>query len=137
MVDVVADMGYSATPQARKLGLRTGQRFALDHPPVGWVLDDPPSGMVLVADDELADLIVAFFTAAADLPERLPALGRRIFPAGMLWVAWPRRAGGHTSDITDNTVREHALPLGLVDTKIAAIDADWSGQRLVWRLSNR
>jgi hypothetical protein len=93
--------------------------------------------MVSVADDEAADLIVAFFTAASELPDRLPDLSRRIFPAGMLWVAWPRRAGGHTSDITDNTVREHALPLGLVDTKIAAIDADWSGQRLVWRLSNR
>jgi hypothetical protein len=52
-------------------------------------------------------------------------------------VAWPRRAGGHHSDITDNTIREQALPLGVVDVKVAAIDDDWSGIRLVWRLANR
>ena len=51
-------------------------------------------------------------------------------PIGAVWVAWPRRAGGHTSDITDNVVREYALPLGLVDVKVAAIDDDWSGLRL-------
>jgi hypothetical protein len=61
----------------------------------------------------------------------------RIYPAGALWVAWPRRAAGHRSDITDNVVREHALPLGVVDVKVAAIDDDWSGLRLVWRTENR
>jgi hypothetical protein len=54
-----------------------------------------------------------------------------------LWVAWPRRAGGHRSDITDTVIREHALPMGLVDVKVAAIDEDWSGLRLVWRVENR
>ena len=54
-----------------------------------------------------------------------------------MWAAWPRRAGGHTSDITDNVVREHALAIGLVDVKVAAIDDDWSGLRLVWRVANR
>jgi hypothetical protein len=62
---------------------------------------------------------------------------KRIYPGGALWIAWPRRAGGHRSDITDNIVREQALPLGVVDVKIAAIDNDWSGMRLVWRLANR
>jgi hypothetical protein len=52
---------------------------------------------------------------------------------GSLWLAWPRRAGGHESDITDNLVREAALPLGLVDVKVAALDHDWSSLRLVWR----
>ena len=77
--------------------------------------------------DGPADVVLAFFREEAELPERLPALAQRIFPAGSLWVAWPRRAGGHQSDITENALREHALPLGIVDTKVAAIDEDWSG----------
>ncbi len=68
---------------------------------------------------------------------RLPALAGRIFPDGAVWAAWPRRAGGHTSDITENVVREHALAMGLVDVTVAAIDADWSGLRMVWRVVNR
>jgi hypothetical protein len=82
-------------------------------------------------------VIVAFFRAAAEIGPRLPGLARRIFPAGAVWAAWPRRAGGHDSDITDNVMRAYALELGLVDVKIAAIDDDWSGMRLVWRVSNR
>jgi hypothetical protein len=60
-----------------------------------------------------------------------------IFPGGALWVAWPRRAGGHDSDITDREIRALALPLGLVDVKVAALDQDWSGLRLVWRTEHR
>lgn len=129
--------GHSGTPQARKLGLKAGQRVALDEPPAGWTLREPPDGMRAPAADGAADLIIAFFRAEADLLERLPALGQRIFPAGALWAAWPRRAAGHVSDITDNIVRGHALNLGLVDVKVAAIDEDWSGLRLVWRVGNR
>jgi hypothetical protein len=129
--------GYSGTPQARKLGLKPGQRVALDEPPDGWGLREPPDGLLAPGTDGLADVIVAFFRAEADLPGRLPALARRIFPAGALWAAWPRRAAGHDSDITDNIVRRHALDLGLVDVKVAAIDEDWSGMRLVWRTENR
>lgn len=129
--------GNSGTPQARKLGLKSGQRVCLDRPPAGWALTDPPDGLVLVKGGEPADLIVSFFTAALELPLRLPDLTQRIYPDGALWIAWPRRAGGHQSDITDNIARSHALPLGVVDVKIAAIDDDWSGQRVVWRLSNR
>jgi hypothetical protein len=129
--------GYSGTPQARKLGLKAGQRVALDGPPDGWSLREPPDGLHAADADGAADLIVAFFRAEADLADRLPALARRIFPAGALWAAWPRRAAGHVSDITDNVVRGRALELGLVDVKVAAIDDDWSGLRLVWRVTNR
>ena len=129
--------GYSGTPQARKLGLKAGQRVALDEPPADWQLREPPDGLLLPGADGAADLIIAFFRAEIELADRLPALARRIFPAGALWAAWPRRAGGHDSDITDNVVRRHALGLGLVDVKVAAIDEDWSGLRLVWRVSNR
>ena len=82
-------------------------------------------------------MIISFFRAADEIGPRLPALAERIFPAGAVWVAWPRRAGGHTSDITDNVVRGHALPIGLVDVKVAAINDDWSGLRLVWRAALR
>ena len=71
------------------------------------------------------------------LPGPRPACAPRIFPAGSRWVAWPRRAGGHQSDITENLLREHALPLGIVDTKVAAIDTDWSGLKFMWRRENR
>jgi hypothetical protein len=85
------------------------------------------------AGAEPADVVVAFFREAAELPQRLPQLAGRIFPAGSVWVAWPRRAGGHQSDITENGIRDHALPLGIVDTKVAALDEDWSGLKLQWR----
>lgn len=122
--------------QARKLGLKPGLRVSLDEPPPGWRLDGPPPGIEYVADGP-ADLIVAFFTVAAGLPVRLPGLVRRIYPSGALWIAWPRRAAGHHSDITSEIVRDHALALGVVDVKVAAIDEDWSGHRVVWRLANR
>jgi hypothetical protein len=132
----VTDAG-SGRPQAAKLGLKPGQRVGLCDPPPGWALADPPAGLLDAEPAGPADLIIAFFTAAGEMAERLDGLARRIYPAGALWVAWPRRAGGHRSDITDNVVRELALPLGLVDVKVAAIDHDWSGLRLVWRAENR
>ena len=70
-------------------------------------------------------------------PRRQAQVMARWDLAGAVWAAWPRRAGGHRSDITDNVIREYALPIGLVDVKVAAIDDDWSGLRLVWRVENR
>jgi hypothetical protein len=131
-------IGSSGTPQARKLGLKPGLRVALDDPPPGWSLSGPPGGLLPAdAADGTADVVIAFFRAAAEIGPRLPELARRVHPSGAVWAAWPRRAAGHASDITDNIVRSHALELGLVDVKVAAIDDDWSGLRLVWRVSNR
>jgi hypothetical protein len=129
--------GYSGTPLAKKLGIKPGTRLALDGAPPGWSVPELPDGVVAATEAEPADVVVAFFGEAAELPERLPALARRIFPAGALWLAWPRKAGGHVSDITENGLRDHALPLGIVDNKVAAIDEDWSGLRVVWRLERR
>src|SRR5512146_2858428 len=125
----MAQAGYSGRPQAAKLGLKAGQRVVLHGAPPGWTLTDPPDGQ--------AEVIVAFFTESGEIGRQIRDLGRRIHPAGMLWIAWPRRAAGHRSDITDNVIREHGLPLGLVDVKVAAIDEDWSGLRVVWRTENR
>jgi len=129
--------GYSGTPQARKLGIKPGLRVAFDSAPGGWQLQDPPGGLLPAGPGGAADVIIAFFWEAAQIGDRLPGLAERIRPAGAIWAAWPRRAGGHDSDITDNVMRAYALDLGLVDVKVAAIDEDWSGQRLVWRIINR
>ena len=127
----------TGTPQARKLGLKPETRLGFDAPPDGWKLADPPDGLLAPDEDGAADVIIAFFLASAEIAERLPGLARRVFPAGAVWALWPRRAAGHVSDITDNVVRSCALDLGLVDVKVAAVDEDWSGLRLVWRVSNR
>jgi hypothetical protein len=129
--------GYSGTPQAKKLGLKPGYRLSIDNAPAGWALTEAPDELVLVVAPEPADVIVSFCRSTAELAERLPGLAARIHPAGSLWIAWPRRAAGHQSDITDNTIRERALPLGIVDVKIAALDEDWSALKLVWRVENR
>ena len=133
----VTTPAYSGRPQAVKLGLKPGQRVGLHQPPRGWALADPPDGLAGPGPDGQADVIVAFFTEAGDIAAQIGELGRLIYPAGALWVAWPRRAAGHRSDITENFIRDQALPIGLVDVKVAAIDNDWSGLRLVWRVENR
>jgi hypothetical protein len=125
--------GYSATPQARKLGIKPGSRVALVGAE-GWTLTDPPD--IDKAGEGPADVIVAFVRTAAAL-DTIASLGKRIFPDGSLWIAWPRKAAGHVSDMTENAIREAALPLGLVDVKVAAIDDDWSGLKLVWRKERR
>ncbi len=129
--------GYSGRPQAAKLGLKPGQRVQLQNAPGGWALTEPPAGLAGPGADGTADVILAFFTRADEIGGQIGELARRIHPAGALWVAWPRRAAGHRSDITDTVIREHALPIGLVDVKVAAIDDDWSGLRLVWRTEHR
>src|SRR5581483_10798004 len=97
----MTEAGYSGRPQARKLGLKAGQRVVLHEAPAGWALTDPPDGLAGPGPDGQADVIVAFFTEAGDIAAQIGALGRLIYPAGALWVAWPRRAAGHRSDITD------------------------------------
>jgi len=115
----------------------------LDAPP-GWSVPDLPEGVSSLAESgegEPAEtpvaILLAFISALQDLRDSVPALGKRIFPAGAIWVAWPRRAGGHQSDIREQDIRDVALPLGLVDVKVAALDEDWSGLRLVWRKERR
>ncbi len=126
--------GYSGAPQCAKLGIRAGMRVAVEQAPLGWSLQDPPP--VVDASGSAADVVLRFVRSAAELAD-IAELGRRIFPDGALWIAWPRRAGGHVSDVTDNAIRDAVLPLGLVDVKVAAIDADWSGLKIVWRKERR
>jgi hypothetical protein len=133
--------GYSQTPLWKKLGVRAGDQLVLLDPPSGWRVPELPAPLSVRTETGArgrahADVLLAFATKRAQL-KRLGALSRRIYPDGAVWVAWPRRAGGHQSDIREQDVRDAALPLGLVDVKVAAIDEDWSGLRLVWRRERR
>ncbi len=82
-------------------------------------------------------MTIAFCPRAAELERTAAPAARSLAETSALWVAWPRRAGGHESDITDSLVRAALLPIGVVDVKVAALDHDWSGLKFVWRLENR
>jgi hypothetical protein len=129
--------GYSGTPLAKKLGITEGVTLALVMAPTGWAIDLPPDVAVTHRAGGHVDVVPAFFTSAAMLEKRLDALGAMIFPAGGLWIAWPKKASGVATDLGDNAVRAAALPRGLVDNKVCALDATWSALRLVWRRENR
>ncbi len=125
--------GYSGTPLPKKLGITEGSSLALVGAPVG-VIEGLPSGVAVKRQVRgSADVVVAFFTRRNDYERRIDALGRMVFPAGGLWVAWPKRASGVETTMNEDIVREVALPLGLVDNKVCAIDETWTGLRLVWR----
>jgi hypothetical protein len=132
--------GYSATPLSKKLGIKDGHTVAtLSEPEAfGETLGSLPPGARLVHDLRgHREVVVAFFTARAELEKRLAALTKAIFPDGGLWIAWPKKASKVPTDITEDVVREVALPTGLVDNKVCAIDDVWSGLRLVVRVENR
>ncbi len=136
------------TPLARKLGVRAGQRLVLAAAPSGWRIPDLPAD---VDTESMAgplaaglaeglgqvDVVVAFCRAAVDVSVAVDLFADAIRPSGGLWLAWPRRAAGHRSDVTESLLREVALPRGLVDNKVAAIDENWSGLRVVWRREHR
>jgi hypothetical protein len=123
--------GYSETPQLRKLGIVPGVRLDVVHAAPGWALDGEPESVATPTGP--ADVVLAFVRTPVDLERTIGTQRDRIRPAGALWIAWPRKAGGHTSEVTENLIRDVALPTGLVDVKVAAIDDDWSGLKLVWR----
>ncbi len=133
-----ASAGYSGTPLAKKLGLREGHVLALVDAPDQWEVPNLPSGVTVRAGLRgHADVIIAFHRTRAALERRAPALVRALDDAAKLWIAWPRKAGGHESDLNENLLREIFLPTGLVDIKVAAIDEDWSGLQFVRRKERR
>jgi hypothetical protein len=129
--------GYSGTPLAKKLGIKEFHRLTLRHGPSGWDIPALPSGVARTPNLDEADVVVAFYRARAELEADVDAFTKALGPTAALWIAWPRRAGGHTSDLTDNLLRELLLPTGLVDVKVAALDNDWSGLKFVWRVEHR
>jgi hypothetical protein len=126
--------GYSGTPLPKKLGIGPDDDLALLGAPDGFSLDDLPPGVETRRRAQgRFDVVVSFHTRRADLAQRFPVLMRVLSADGGLWVAWPKRASGVPTDITEDVVREVALPRGMVDNKVCAIDDTWSGLRLVLR----
>ena len=132
-------VGYSGTPLPRKLGIGEGATFALVDEPEGAsaLLEPLPAGARRTPEPAQADVVVAFATVRDTLARHVDELAPAVFPDRTLWVAWPKRASKVPTDITEDVVREVALPLGLVDVKVAAIDETWSGLKLVWRREHR
>lgn len=132
--------GYSGTPLAKKLGIGTGATVAIINEP------DEFRGLLAPVPDDVdfrsslrgsADVVVFFTISRAEFTRRIQTAGRTIFPAGGLWIAWPKRASRVATDMTEDVIRDVALPLGLVDNKVCAISDVWSGLRIVWRKERR
>jgi hypothetical protein len=140
--------GYSGTPLSKKLGIKRGARVGLSRAPVDFAvtLGELPEGVVLEdadarADKRPFDVLVAFVVIASDLPAVFKRLGKRLDPAGGLWIGWPKKKPKVqqeiATDVTETEVREVGLAAGLVDNKVCAIDDTWSGLRFVVRLVDR
>lgn len=134
--------GYSGTPLPQKLGIKPHSKVALSGAPpeLGALLGELPEGVKPVTLGRARgpfDVVLAFFRAESDFATKLPRLQALLAPAAGLWVAWPKRSSGVATDMTEDVIRRHALPRGLVDNKVCAIDETWSGLRLVIRVENR
>jgi hypothetical protein len=133
-----AGSGYSGTPLPRKLGITPGARVALINAPDG-ILEELAPGVAVRRSTRGGgfDVLVAFCGRRAQLHRGLEGWRAALAPAGGLWIAWPKRASGMVTDLREGTVRELGLAAGLVDNKVCAIDATWSGLRFVYRLADR
>jgi Protein of unknown function (DUF3052) len=132
--------GYSATPLAKKLGIKPGFHIFVDNGPDDYVklLEPLPDDVSLIPRPARnLDLIHLFTRQARELEAKLPKYMQTIASNGMIWVSWPKKAARVETDVTEDVIRELALPLGLVDTKVCAVDDVWSGLRLVIRVELR
>jgi len=137
--------GYSGTPLPQKLGIKERHQVAVVDAPAGFekTLGTLPTGATVVKlatkarQPPLLDVIVVFVRQRADMVVHIATCRPRMQQAGGLWIAWPKKSSGVATDITEQTIRDVALPTGLVDNKVCAIDDTWSGLRLVIRKENR
>jgi len=132
----VSAAGYSGTPLVKKLGVKPGMKVAYLDAPEGFdaTIGELPEGVAVARRlGGSKDVVIVFVTARRDLERRLDALRAAIAPDGMVWVAWPKKASKVPTDVTEDVVREVVLPTGLVDVKVCAIDAVWSGLKVVIR----
>ncbi len=132
--------GYSVTPLAKKLGIKSGFRVRLINQPAHYfeLFTDLPPDIVLVDDHSTTVNLVHFFTKEYhQLVTILPVLRQQITQDGIIWVSWPKKASKVTTDITEDKIRDYALQSGLVDVKVCAVDEVWSGLKLVIRVKDR
>jgi len=131
--------GYSGTPLAKKLGLAPGMRVLVAGAPGDWrALVDPPAQVTQArAAGKSVDVFHLFATSRTALADRLARWRRAMRDDAVVWVSWPKRGSGVATDVTENVVRDIALPIGLVDVKVCAVDGTWSGLKLVVRREHR
>jgi hypothetical protein len=132
--------GYSGSSLAKKLGVKDGQRTWRDAMPAGVAAEISDAGvdpLVLATPRSGLEMAHVFVTRRADLARKLARLRRLLAPEGTLWVSWPKKAAKVATDISEDVIRAEALPLGLVDVKVCAVDDIWSGLKLVIRKSER
>ena len=132
--------GYSSTPLAKRLGIKDGSRIFLSGAPKNYLalLAPLPEDVLVVSHiDSGTDIAHIFSTTRTELAEALRASVAKLKKDGTIWVSWPKRASKVPTDVTEDTVRSIALPLGLVDVKVCAVDDVWSGLKLVRRKENR
>jgi hypothetical protein len=128
--------GYSGTPLAKKLGIKPGTELHVIHGPDDYArLVDPLPEGVRVTDglSKTTDIVHLFSTSKAELAPALGSFRKTLKPDAVIWVSWPKKSSKVPTDITEDTVRELALPLGLVDIKVCAVTEIWSGLKLVLR----
>jgi hypothetical protein len=132
--------GYSGTALAAKLGIKAAMRVLVLDAPEGYLgsLDPLPEGVAFVARlSKTTKLIQLFVTSRRELESRLASIRKAMNPEAALWVSWPKQSSGVATDVTEGTVRDVALPMGLVDIKVCAVDETWSGLKLVVRKALR
>lgn len=128
--------GYSGTPLAKKLGITEGAKVFADRAPPGYrglLAPLPPSVRFVSRPDRTTSLVHLFRTRKADLQRALVRYRKTLDPGATVWVSWPKRSARLPTDITEDVVREVALPLGFVDVKVCAVTDVWSGLKLVVR----
>jgi len=127
--------GYSGTPLAKKLGIKPGSKLFPVAAPAHYdeLLAPLPEGVKRVRKIDDADVAHVFVTARARLEKELRAALSKMKQDASLWISWPKKSAKIATDLSEDTVREVALPLGLVDIKVCAVDETWSGLKLVIR----
>jgi hypothetical protein len=132
--------GYSGTPLAKKLGLREGSRFVVVNAPPHYrqLLAPLPARVTTSARvSDRTDIVHVFVRRRSELAHTLASLREGIRPDAAVWISWPKKASKVATDITEQTIRDEALPLGFVDVKVCAVDETWSGLKLVVRKTLR
>jgi hypothetical protein len=131
--------GYSATPLVKKLGLKPGFNVAFVSSPAGYVseLDLPADVIINSRSGKPLDFVQLFVKSEKDLKTKFSEYSQRLNASGMLWVSWPKKSSGESTDLSENIVRDVGLAAGLVDVKICAVNEVWSGLKFVFRLRDR
>ena len=132
--------GYSSTPLAKKLGIKEGSRIGLVNAPKDFQLElgDLPDNVEFVARlTNSLDIILFFVLTQRELARDFSKLAKKLVTNGMIWIAWPKKSSGVSTDLSFESVQRIGLDAGLVDVKICAVDNTWSGLKFVYRLKDR